>query len=160
MAIRAPLRKSLTRELPCCVADSYCYRGNPKVSRLDALALAHRLMLLELVAKLPEGHLQELGGLGLHAARAIERPLQIPTLDGIEGGLEVETILRDLHALQPFHRSLAPHGLRERLHVDHVAAAEHDGPLQHVFQLADVAWPVVALEDDHGLRGDSARVLP
>src|SRR5499426_4241951 len=160
MAIRAPLRNFLTRELPCCVADSYCYRGNPKVSRLDALALAHRLVLLELVAELPEGHLEEFGGLGLHATRAIERSLQIPALDGVEGGLEIETILRDVDTLQPLHRTFAPHGLGQRFHADHVLPAEHDGPLQHVLQLADVARPVVALEHRHGLRGHSADVLP
>jgi hypothetical protein len=53
-------------------------------------------VLLELVAELPERHVQQFGGLGLHASCALERDLQIATLELVQGRVEIQAVVRDL----------------------------------------------------------------
>jgi len=46
----------------------------------------------------------------------------------------------------------AQHLARQEVHIDDVLRTEHDGPLDDVFQLADVARPVIADEHIEGTR--------
>src|SRR5438034_10207497 len=113
------------------------------------MAFAHRLMLLELVAELTEGHLEQLGCLRLNTARTIERALEVAAFDRVQGRLEIEAVLWDLDAIESLHRALAPHGLGQRVNAEHLPRPEHDGALQHVLELADIARPMIALEHRH-----------
>src|SRR6266536_6386180 len=116
-------------------------------------------MLLELVAKLAERHLEQLGRFGLHAARTIERPLQIAAFDGVQGGLEVEPVLGDVDIVEPLYRPLAPHGLGQGVDAEHLSGAEYNGALEHVFELPDIARPMIALEHRHRVRRHSSHVF-
>src|SRR5712691_9987232 len=54
--------------------------GPPGPSVLGRAALLGQIVLLELVAELPERHSEQIRRLGLHSARPLERPLQVPAL--------------------------------------------------------------------------------
>src|SRR5678815_4673828 len=86
-------------------------------------------VLLELVAKLPERHSEQLGGLRLNTAGAIQSPLEVAPLEIVQRGLEVEALLRNVDQLRPAGRALASHRLGQRIGVQHVGCAQHDGCL-------------------------------
>src|SRR5438445_4459933 len=139
--------------------DTSCNSSGQSLSGISSRSLADQAVLLKLVAELAKRHLEQLGRLRLHTSGTIEGPLQISPLDGVEGGLQVEPVLGQLYRFHALDRTLAPECLRQRLDAQHVPRPQHDGPLQHVLELADISGPVVSLEDDHGLRSDAARLL-
>src|SRR5690349_20265666 len=118
-----------------------------------------KAMLLKLVAELAEGHTKEFRRLGLDTARSIERPLEISPFEIVEGRLEVKALLGYVDELGSPGGALAANRLGQGVNAEHVAGAEHDRALEHVLELADVAGPVVSLEDRESLRRDPPNVL-
>src|SRR5213592_2185116 len=104
-------------------------------------------MLLKLVAELPEAKAQQLGGAGLNTPRALEGHLDVALLHPIEDVVEIQAcrwqVDRDF-----------PHAARRRqrrwqgVDAEDLTASQHDRPLDDVFELANVAGPVIVLEHD------------
>src|SRR5205814_10583748 len=89
-------RRGESRPGSTASADGWRQPGNPKWSGVRAQPFAHHVVLLELVAELAKGHLQQFGCLGLHAARPVERSLEIPALEIVKRCFQIEAVLGDL----------------------------------------------------------------
>src|SRR5207247_2503486 len=89
------------------------------------------------------------------SARARQRRLDVPVLDLAQRRFEVEPVLGDLHG-DVLDVSGTPKVGRQPWRIEPVTAAEHEGPLYDVLQLADVARPAVGLEDRERLRRHAA----
>src|SRR5436190_22915726 len=89
-------RRGESRPGSTASADGWRQPGNPKWSGVRAQSFAHHVVLLELVAELAKGHLQQFGRLGLHAARPVERSLEIPALEIVKRCFQIEAVLGDL----------------------------------------------------------------
>src|ERR1700675_1784752 len=92
----------------CGRIDSPRQLDEPKAPRIGTGLPAHHVVLLELVAELAEGHLQQLGRLGLHAAGPVERPLEIAAFDGVERRLQVATHTGQVDRVEPLEAPTAP----------------------------------------------------
>src|SRR2546428_10579418 len=112
-------------------------------------------ILLELVPDLAEADPQQLRSPRLDAARARQRHLDVPVLDLAQRRFEIEPLLGDPHG-DVLDVSGTPKVGRQPWRIKPVTAAEHEGPLYDVLQLADVARPAVGLEDRERLRRHAA----
>src|SRR6266851_1537513 len=108
--------------------------------------LSAEIVLLHVIAKGPEAHPEELRGLHLNAAGALEGLRDVAALDLLDVGLEVEPRIRQAAGGRAVARSGAPDRRWEALGQNRRRGFESDRPFQHVFQLADVAGPVVQQE--------------
>src|SRR5215467_4166325 len=116
-------------------------------------------VLLELVAELSEADTEEFGGARLDPAGTRQGHLQVPVLDLIERGLEIDAIGGDLHG--NFLKGARLLEIRrEGVGLEHVPAAEHQRSLDHVLELTNIAGPTVVLEDRERLRADALHGFP
>src|SRR3990172_10834173 len=145
------------REPVACFAAAYGRRPDERSRSHDGLrrrtrrgmSVARRRsrpVFLELVPELAEAHAQELRSARLHAGRPRERHLDVALLDLVERRLEIEPAFRNLDGNVLDVAGTAQIG-RQRVCVQHLAAAEDERALDHVLELADVARPAIALED-------------
>ena len=88
---------------------------------------------------------EQLRRLGLIAARTLERLREELTFDVVEPDA--------FRGQREFDRRDAPRQ-REVLRLQVAAVDQEHGALDRVAQLADVAWPLVLLEERHGVAGD------
>src|SRR5262249_53214693 len=95
-------------------ADGYCKSTSREVSRLHRDGPPREVVLLELVAELPERHVQQLGSLRLHASCALERDLKIATFELVQGRVQIETVVRHLDDVGLPSRTLATDRFRKR----------------------------------------------
>src|SRR5688572_13945232 len=114
---------------------------------VEILTFAVDAELLQLVAEGAEGHLEELGGLGVVAAGHVEGLLQEADLDVGHGLVEVHAVLVEGAGRGGGRGEEVggrPGGLEQVLDGDDVAVGQGDGALDGVLELADVAGPGVA----------------
>ena len=131
--------------------DAICAAGRPKTSLLG-VAIAPQLVLLEFVAELAKAETEEFRGPRLDALRSLEGLFEKPPLELVERCLQVQPRLGQVE-LHPPRLALPADRLWERLDAEHLPRPQDEGPLDDVFQLADVARPVVLLEQGQRLRG-------
>src|SRR5438876_10495123 len=129
-------------------------QGSPPL-RGPSSAPCEPRILLELVPDLAEADPQQLRSPRLDAARARQRHLDVPVLDLAQRRFEIDPLLGDPHGAA-LDVSGTPKVGRQPWRIEPVPAAEHEGPLYDVLQLADVARPAVGLEDRERLRRHAA----
>src|ERR1022692_406818 len=117
-------------------------------ARRSACATLPQIVLLDLIPQLVAGDAQYAGGLHLVAARAVEGLLDDAALLFIERQFPVRP--GGLRRWQWGARAgdALPHVLRKIGHVDGLAGRQHARVPDHILQLAHVAGPEVARQQD------------
>src|SRR5262249_44500778 len=110
-------------------------------------------------AQRAEGDAEELGGLGAHAARALECLQDETTLDLADDGLEIAAGLGELEERGARGGGRAGERRRESAERDRRTLGERDGALDGVLELAHVAWERVRKNRAQGLGRDAAHLL-
>jgi len=93
-------------------------------------------VLLDEAVETGPGNPQNLRNLTLHSPGSAENPLNVGSLNGLQG---VISGLEGLDTVLPLFRLFEG----EVLYVDDGTPAEDDGPGQRVLQLSNVPWPIV-----------------
>src|SRR5664279_611194 len=111
--------------------------------------------MIHLFQLLDEGgplQIQHLCGFFFIAAALLQGFRDKPALESLNGGVETHTSAGEVEFFMGFDWSLLPHVfVRKILDRNDAAPLDYNEPLNQVFQLADIAGPLVVAEGAHRL---------
>src|SRR5207245_1530492 len=124
-------------------------RAGNEVNVASAAGSVALAVLLELVPELSEADAEQLGGAGLDPTRTRQGHLEVPVLDLVERGLEIDAVCGDLHGNFLESARMLEIG-RQSIGLEYVPAADRLGDLAvrsgdqphvdlHVARVADAA---------------------
>src|ERR1700730_13706970 len=111
------------------------------------LSPSAKVVFLHRVSKRSEAHTEEARGLDLDASGSLERLSDVAALDVFDVRFEIKTVVRKgIGGPGRGRGHHDPDRLRQAFWQNRRGALEGNGSLDDVFELADVARPVVLLE--------------